>query len=155
MGYNAFGTITANSSNIVVQAGGVTNGVSVDIVGTSINGLLTLTPPNVPRSAVLFNGLSQTSPPFIKGLSPMAGVAAVVAAQATAESTDDVFMGTAFATESVRAQMTAGVGTVGLLSPLIKLQGIGVNVSAELASGFQSQEDKEKARRAGVVPAKP
>jgi len=155
-GYNAFGTITANSSNIVVQAGGVTDGVSVDIVGTSINSLLTLTPPNVPSGAVLLNGLSVTAPPFIKGLSPMAGSAAVVAAQSTTltgnggivsaplQSMADVFIATEFPTESVRAQMTAGVGVVGLLSPLVTLQGIGVNVSAELASSFQRQQDKAK-----------
>ena len=94
-------------------------------------------------------------------------VAAVVAAQATPltgngdmlppapQSTADVFMATAFPTESVREQITAGVGTVGLLSPLVMLQGIGVNVSAELASVFQRQEDNEKRRRAAAVPAKP
>ena len=160
VGYNAFGTITANNANIVVQAGGVTDGISVDIVGSSINGLLTLTPPNVPAGAVLFNGLSQTPPPFIKGMSPMSGPAAIVVAEnmeytgngqdmpAGAGTTADVFMANAYTTESVRETMTAGVGTVGMLSPLVKLQGIGVNVSPELAAVFERQEAEMKKRRA-------
>ena len=159
--YDPFGMLNVPTGAITVRAGGYdSNSVSVDIVGTSISGLLTLTPPNVPIGAVLFNGLSQTSPPFIKGLSPLAGVAAVVAAHATQLtgnggmlppaplSTADVFMATAFPTENVREQITAGAGTVGLLSPLIRLQGIGINVSAELASVFQRQEDEMKKRRA-------
>ena len=171
VGYNSFGFISANNSNIVVQAGGITNGVSVDIVGTSINGRLTLTPPNVPRGVVLFNGLAQTSAPFeslpgTAGIHPGAGfVAALVEAQRIGltgngnllppafTTTADVFMSTSFPTENVRDSITAGGGTVGMLSPIIALQGIGVNVSPDIAGAFQRQEDDEKRRKAAAAAA--
>ena len=97
----------------------------------------------------------------------MAGVAAVVAAQATPltgngdmltpdhRTMADVFMATAFPTENVREQIRAGVGTLGLLNPLVTLQGVGVNVSADLASVFQLQESNEKRRSAAAIPAQP
>jgi hypothetical protein len=160
IGYNAFGTITADNANIVVQAGGNTNGVSVDIVGSSIDGLLTLTPPNVPSGAVLFNGHSVTPSPFIKGMSPLAGTAVLAVSHqvrltANGEmlppvpvSTADVFMATAYPTESVSDQMTFGEGTVGMLSPMVKLQGLGMNVSDSLAGVFLRQEEELRKRRA-------
>ena len=168
VGYNSFGTITANSSNIVVQAGGVTNGVSVDIVGSSINGLLTLTPPKVPVGAVLFNGLAQTSAPFVKtqGLGPVAGFdAALVEASRIVltgngnllpsgfPTTTDAFLSSVFPTESVRKQITAGNGIVGMLAPMVALQGIGVNVSGDIERAFQRQLEEEKRRLAQIAAA--
>ena len=168
VGYNSFGFITANNSNIVVQAGGITNGVSVDIVGTSINGRLTLTPPNVPRGLVLFNGLAQTSPPFvavpgIADVNPSAGTAALVEAQRIGltgngnllppafTTTGQVFLSTSFPTENVLKSITAGNGTVGFLNSLLQLLGIGVNVSPDVASAIQRQIDEEdKKRRAAA-----
>jgi hypothetical protein len=57
-------------------------------------------------------------------------------------------MANAFPTESVRLAMTAGQGAVSMVSPIVKLQGIGVNVPSSVASDIQRQEDEMKKRRA-------
>ena len=167
VGYNAFGFINASSADITVQAGGVTNGVSVDIVGTSANGRLSLTPPNVPVGLVLFNGFNVPSAPFVKGMSPDAGYASALAETGRIGLTGsggllppaltipaDIFMLSAFPTQNVREAITSGSGTVGLLQPIVQLQGIGVNVSPGIASAFQRQQDEEDKRKKAAAAAK-
>ena len=160
VGYNAFGFINASSADITVQAGGVTNGVSVDIVGTSANARLSLTPPNVPVGLVLFNGFNVPSAPFVKGMSPDAGYVSALAEAGRIGLTGsgsllpsaltipaDIFMLNAFPTENVSNQITSGNGTVGLLQPIVQLLGIGVNVSPGIAGAFQRQQDEEDKRK--------
>ena len=167
VGYNAFGFINASSADITVQAGGVTNGVSVDIVGTSANGRLSLTPPNVPVGLVLFNGFNVPSAPFVKGMNPDAGYASALAEAGRIGLTGsgsllpsaltipaDIFMLNAFPTENVSKQITSGSGTVGLLQSIVKLQGIGVNVSPGIASAFQRQQDEEDKRKKAALTTK-
>ena len=56
-------------------------------------------------------------------------------------------MATAFPTESVSFQMTSGQGTVGMLSPIVQLQGIGLNVAADVAKTTQCQTDDDAKKK--------
>ena len=166
--YNPFGTLSAPGAFIQVQAGGVdVNSVSVDIIGTSKDGLLTLTPPNVPAGMVLFNGMSVTPYPFIKGIAPTAGPAALVTAYNStltangdllppaAISTTDFYATGSFPTQQVRKQVTAGTNTIGMLNPLFTIVGLGLNADVEgLAAALQRQEDALAAKRKAAA-AKP
>jgi len=157
--YDSFGSLNVPTGTITVRAGGIDfNSVSVDINGTSVNGVLTLTPPNVPTGAVLFNGLSVTSSPFVKGVTPLAGPAALAtvlsanltgngdAMSPTPISMAELFTSQAFPTAAVRNQITVGTTTVGILAPIITLQGIGVSVSPDVAPAFQRQDELERKR---------
>lgn len=156
VGYNSCGTINANSSNIVVQAGGVTNGVSVDIVGSSINGLLTLTPHNVPSGLVLYNGfgMTQSAPPIIKDLSPMSGAAAIDTALTTPMA-EPVSQSAFPSLNVVRAQATVSANMVVLVDPIVKVTGIGLSVFDQLLNIFQGNDTRQNVSPAVVVPATP
>ena len=163
--FDSFGTLNVPTGAIVVSASGVDplNVVSVDIVGSSLSGRLTLGSP-VPPAAVLFNGLAQTSVPVVattrSGPATTGGLpAALVVAENTtftatgdvmqpgSTSTTGVFMGTAFPTESVNVQVTSGQGAVGMVAPIVKLRGIGLNVAADVAKVTQCQTDDDASKQ--------
>ena len=59
----------------------------------------------------------------------------------------ETFLQTAYRTENVRFQMTFGGGTVGMLNPLLSVEGVGMNVPAGVANAFGRQQREEEERR--------
>ena len=152
--YNTFGTLTAPNALVTVSAGGVdSNSVSVDVVGSALGNVLVLVPPAIPVGAVLFNGQSQDVGPFVKAMSPANN--AIQNAQDTENnamgnglgvnsSLMDLLSREAFPSESVRVQMSQGNSAVSMLQPLVRIEGLVLNVNPDLAAALQRQLEAER-----------
>ncbi|TSA15100.1 MAG: S-layer family protein, partial [Betaproteobacteria bacterium] len=140
------------------QAGAMDgSGFSINVIGTVPSNNIDLINQGATPGLVMLNGriLNDLQVP---GVNPVAGrVALAVAGQVPMTGNGELlppaptsvaasFLETAYPSDNVRFQMTFGGGIVGMLNPLLTLEGIGVNVPGDVANAFGRQRREEDER---------
>jgi hypothetical protein len=143
-----FQTINTTSPTTPIS---VSAGVSINIVGTSSGNTLNFLTPA--PGLVLFNGtnlLSTNANSVQSSNSPAQDAAFASLGQTSLVSNGDQLLQTPlnvadtvrdflFSSYSPRLRMTAGDGVVGMLAPIFTIEGVGINVPADVAGAMDRQ----------------
>ena len=136
------------------QAGAMdSSSVSINLVGTVASNWVTAVNPAAIPGLILLNG-AVVNGLMVPGVNPMAGPVALAVAHewflnADGQeipplrfSTADTFLDGVYPTDSARFQMRFGGGTIGIVNPLVTLEGVGMNIPEDVAEAIDRERKK-------------